>query len=249
MVFFNAIYQTYSQEHSQILKIGLVLYSAILLGIYSPYVPESLLDSQISQVVKKYGWILIIIDYVVLLLLHYLQTGKYLFTESPPVVDPMSSKYRTRYQAWHPNLEQSNETTADGIPVVRPTAPGRFSDIVCDEAGVCQVKQKPAIIYSELPPEPKEDAGGVHAAGELAGGVHAAGEHAAATAPKDAEKSTRAPFDLDYALEDESESETSVGNQEFFTESAEPKVIDTYALNNDQNVPQSLDDLSETISE
>lgn len=78
MPFFNFIYQTYSQDHRQILLLGGAIYLAFYTGIYSGYLPINCFDDNITKLFKQYGWVLAIIDYITLNLLHYFQTGTYL---------------------------------------------------------------------------------------------------------------------------------------------------------------------------
>jgi hypothetical protein len=156
MVFFNAIYQTYSQDHKTIIQIGLTLYTAILAGIYS----QNILDSGVGQLVKKYGWMLIVIDYVVLVLLHYMQTGKYLFKSA-------IIKNVPHYKAWDvdqirdlpekPNLLEESVNKPTTVPNKSESSKSKHNDsnlskenqqsektILCDADGTCHLVPKEA---------------------------------------------------------------------------------------------------------
>jgi hypothetical protein len=80
MPFFNLVYQTYSKNHKEILLIGGALYAALFIAIYSDYLQ---IDGE-SGLIKRYGWIIVILDYLTLNLLHHFQTGTYLVGAQAP---------------------------------------------------------------------------------------------------------------------------------------------------------------------
>jgi hypothetical protein len=107
MVVFNLIYQGYTHDHKKILLLGLGVYALLLSGVYSEYIPIPGLNQNVSQLVKKYGWVLVLIDYLVLNLLHYFQTGTYLFRQPQKEQLPVIKNTPEKYVAWgKPDPEQ-----------------------------------------------------------------------------------------------------------------------------------------------
>jgi|SRR3990172_1402225 len=242
MVFFNLIYQGYTQDHKRILKIGLGIYVGLLAVLYSGQLPESLLESRAIEFFKNYGWLLVVIDYLVLNLLHYFQTGKYLFRQTPDT---------PRYIAWRPESEdtyyQPNYYPEEYPELEEEPDEEPESNVRSGPGSNVRADSQPAITGPITAPQgtnqdnsvrPTQGGSGVteqvdNTKTNQIGSGHTEQGGSGFTEP---------PFDPNYTINDDDQNVSL--DQEYFTGNQEPQIIDNYAMSQ-----SGLADASESISD
>lgn len=227
MVFFNLIYQTHTRDHKRILLLGLGLYTAVMTILYSGLLPVGILDSNIIGLIKNYGWILILIDYLVLHLLHYFQTGSIL-RGSTPAID----ENRPKYVAWkEPHSYQEDEFyRGHDDPTEYPLGTRCEDDVPEVPVEMPEVSSRMPEVSAEMPEVP---AGMPEVPQQKGGGPTVKNE---------------IPFDPEYTINDEY-NEVQADNSiesDYFENLDEPKIVDNYAMNHIQR-PDDLS--SDSISE
>ena len=264
MVFFNLIYQGYTQDHQRILKIGLGIYVGLLAVLYSGQLPESLLESRAIEFFKNYGWLLVVIDYLVLNLLHYFQTGKYLFRQTPdtpryiawrPESEDVSNYYQSNYYPdEYPELEEEPDEEPESNVRAGPDSNVRARSSQETDLSIGQThrgsgppSQQPTITGQTTVSQGINQGGSVRNDQASENKTTHIGSGPTEQSGSGATEQiglgyTEPPFDPNYTINDDDQNVSL--DQEYFTGNQEPQIIDNYAMSQ-----SGLADASESISD